>query len=134
LTAAAVLCRSAAERQTLINLAGPSLSQQWQASIHVVGDPLFYRDRAYLETVHSEREWLVLRLNIGRRCRGAAPTLHVHVKAIEDSRSWEWHGDCAASELRLRFPETTPKSRVRVWIYDSLAYQDVLDFSDDVPF
>ncbi len=126
----AIACRSKAESQTLVNLAGESATP-WVGKIHSVGDPLFFRNFVYLETVQSEIHDLVIRPHSDRWLSNPPP-IKVLVTEFSSNQRWKWEGRLDRPELRIKFPVS--RSRTEVFVHGVLAYQDDLDFSDDIPF
>ncbi len=128
-----IACRSDAERQTLISLAHDAASE-WEPKIRTVGDPLFYRRALYIISVHSEWDHLVLRLHLGGRGQSRPALVKIEVTELDSGRRWTWAGSVGRPELRIQFSDRPEYSMTKIWVHGALAYQNTLDFTDDIPF
>lgn len=128
-----IVCRSEAERQTLMNLAGAAATP-WAPKIRTVGAPLFFRRGTYLTSVQSEQHTLVVRLSRGHICGRDPLPIRVVVEECESDRTWEWQGSTQDNEVRIELSPSTQRSKTKIWLWDALAYQDNLDYTDDIPF
>ncbi|MCA9656001.1 MAG: DUF4433 domain-containing protein [Myxococcales bacterium] len=127
----AIACRSEAERQTLVNMAG-SASTAWRDKTYVVQD--FFRHGVFLRSVHTEREKLVMRFHRNPRCVVMPASYRGLVEETGSGRFWQWDGTIDDDEIPVCLANTPGHSKTRIWIHDALAYQDDLDFTDDIPF
>jgi hypothetical protein len=126
----AIACRSDGERQTLLHLLQGTV---WEKRTCVAPE-LFYKKWSYVETGHSEQGLLVLRLHRGEESSASPTTTSIRVEERDTGRYWLDNTPQAESEYRVTLLDPPGRSLVTVKIEGCLAYQNTLDFTDDIPF
>lgn len=131
---AGVACRTDAERRTLLHLLPSSVRQAWQAKIHRVGDPLFFRDRPHLDSVSSVDNFIRIRIN-AVPIFGAIP-INLEARNTQTGQTWIWRGTHSdLSELAIEFPrETRGRFKVVVRLHGCVAFRGIINIQDDLPF
>ncbi len=128
----AVVCRSIAERQTLVHLMPVELRQRWDRWIRAANDTqLFERRGVYIESVSAIEELLSVRFN--PVVRGPF-TLEVMLRI--DGRTAFVHRDAAwsSSPLTLMIPNATDKvAEVTISLDGELAFVGLVHF-ETLPF
>ncbi|MCL5996063.1 MAG: DUF4433 domain-containing protein [Chloroflexi bacterium] len=127
-----IACRSAAERQTLLHLLPTRSRQKWDKLIRIDSQGLYERRWTFVEEVVtvSDSRRVVIRLNPGITINGP---FHVRFEYREHDNS--------AQFLRERDFEGLPAivqvnvseavyGEAKLWLDDSLAFQDIINFSD----
>jgi hypothetical protein len=131
----AVVCRSDAERRTLIHALGQQ-SPQWMHRIRVVTQPGYFNaEYAFVESVDLNSDAVAVKFHSRRR-----PPMSTWVKLTIDPVNQLIGGvHFQKQELDLRtawnfkFRPAVGSYRVTIWIDDELAYQSVLEYAD-TPF
>jgi hypothetical protein len=121
-----VVCRTPAERQTLLTLLG-SAARRWSARVRVQypGERLFFSDWTFVREVSlSEgRVNLLVRFGNGRYAPEALTRF-----PDGSSRPWAWDSNAAEGlrQLQLAIPEAAERVFVELTIAGCLAYQGYL--------
>ena len=129
----AIVCRSEAEKQTLLHLVPRA---EIASLVYVFGSELFQREWFYIEDAHSEREILVVRIHRATPWQARTHGLRLTMAAVErdTGQQWSWHGEHQATELRLSFPKPIGRADVTIYAEGQLAFRNTLPFCDDAPF
>lgn len=127
-----VVCRSAAERQTLLQLLPASLRQRWIPLVRVIEQGLFYRQWTYVEQVVTLDDAIVFRFNPDSRTPGPfAVVFSYREKGEGPERTWRGRSDDIRSDLTIQVPAAT-EGVVTLYLDDSLAFAGTVNF-DKLP-
>ncbi|MCA9682971.1 MAG: DUF4433 domain-containing protein [Myxococcales bacterium] len=127
---AGIACRSDAERRTLLHLLPTAQWPNWAPRIRCVGDPLFYRDRPHVDSVHGADGVLHVRFN------AFSPGLPIRVRCRgQDNREWSWEGQLDSPSFSLRFVNMSDeRPEIALYIHDCLAFCSRVNLQDELPF
>jgi hypothetical protein len=126
-----ILCRSHAERETLLYLLGDARGV-WEQKVRVGDQKLFFADQVYVDTfeVDSIAESAVFRMKIptGRTAR-----LRFELQSASSRKRWTWSHDAWSLPVLTLTVRNAETGLVRLWIEDCLAYAAIADYAD-IPF
>ncbi len=128
-----IVCRSTAERQTLLQLLPVQFRQRWAPLVHVTEQGLFYRYWTYIEQVVAVDDAVVFRFNPDSRTPGpfeVSFSYREHGQGPE--RSWRGRQDDLRNGLKIQVPTAT-EGIVTLRLDDSLAFAGAVTF-DELPF
>jgi hypothetical protein len=124
---AMIVCRSSAERQTLLHMLPRTSQVRWEPRMRV--DPrFFYRQGVYVESVNVGEETIRFELNPGAPADG----LEARFKIVHPKMTRVWNGPLEGHRLILDVPGL-PHGDAQLQICDCLAFSGRL-FFDDIPF
>jgi ssDNA thymidine ADP-ribosyltransferase, DarT len=126
-----ILCRSYAERETLLHLLGTSQSR-WEPIVKVGDQKLFYGDRFYVERVEvtatPPRVTFQLKVPFGKSAR-----VRFRLTSPTSGKVWTWNSDSWSSPVLPIDLRDAEAGIVHLWIEDCLAYTALVSYAD-VPF
>lgn len=131
----AVVCRSDAERKTLLNALGNDAAE-WSNIIRVVTQPGYFNaEYAFVESVDLNPVGVVVKFHPRRRLP-LATWVELHVDALDDLAG-SIHFQKQELDLRsvwnFKFTPQAGRYLITIWIDDELAYKGVLEYSE-APF
>jgi hypothetical protein len=120
-----IVCRTPAERQTLLALLGPDASR-WSSLVRVdqPGERFFYRDWAYVREASFNHDGVSLALRFG----SGSYDVMAHTRYPDGTEQrWTWVSQSfGPKSLRIRVPGEVQKAHVRLEVCDCLAFQGYL--------
>jgi hypothetical protein len=131
----AVVCRSDAERKTLLDALGDA-APAWSDRVRVVSQPGYFNaEYAFVESVDLNSDAVTVKFHSRRRLP-MATWVQLHVDALDDLAG-SVHFQKQELDLRtlwnFTFKPKPGRYRVTIWIDDELAYKSVLEYSE-APF
>lgn len=128
-----IVCRSYAERQSLLYLLPPSFRKQWQSNLIRIGDSSMYeRQWAYVNTVETENQEITFHFNRNSQHAGQFEAAVFLRFPSGEERQVKKFID-AKNPFIIRLEENIEEVEVEFWLDDALAYHNKL-FISDVPF
>ena len=128
-----VVCRSAAERQTLLQLLPARFRQRWAPLVRVTEQGLFYRRWTYIEQVVTVDDAVVFRFNPDSQTPGPFEvSFSYRERGQGPERSWRGRQDDLRNGLEIQVPAAI-EGIVTLYLDDSLAFAGAVTF-DELPF
>jgi len=128
-----VVCRSAAERQTLLQLLPAPLRQHWTPLVRVIEQGLFYRQWTFVEQVVTVDDAVVFRFNPDSRTPGPfAAVFSYRESGRGPERAWRGSRDDLRGALEIQVLNAT-EGVVTFQLDDSLAFAGSVVFNE-LPF
>jgi hypothetical protein len=128
-----VMCRSAAERQTLLQLVPAQSRQRWIPLVRVAEQGLFYRQWTHVEQVVTVNDAVIIRFNPDSRTPGPFEvSFSYRERGQGPVRSWHGRKDDLRSDLKIQVPGAT-EGIVTLHLDDALAFAGMVTF-DELPF
>jgi len=130
-----IACRSAAERQTLLNLLPLGLANQWASRIRLGVSALFERQWTYVEEVITVDNAVTFRFNPNTRTPGPfTVSFSYQEDGTENIRSWQGVKEQLNRDLTFRFQQSGDRwGTATLRLDDSLAFVGLLMF-EEIPF
>jgi hypothetical protein len=130
----AVLCRSPAERATLLHLLHPSVRSKWSDQIRVAAEPGLFDNRfAFVKSVDASKERILFALN-GRH-DGQKIAFTLRVTCLSTGKVFS-RGPVLLEGSKRYFAEHNNgehRHRVEIWLEDVMAFCSEYEIADD-PF
>lgn len=129
-----VCCRSAAERQTLLQLLGASDRTRWESQVRVATDPIFERRATYVESVSAMGESVNFHFNPASQFKGPFRLDFRFLSA--DRRRWAFRSEAWNQDegLALRLGGVAGANGVaELHLDEDLAFSGVITF-DPLPY
>jgi hypothetical protein len=128
-----VVCRSVAERQTLLHLLPPELRATWAPTIRLGHQGLFERKWTYVEDVLAVGDSVVFTFNPSTQTAGPFQVSFIYTER-GGHVSREWHGQrpTVNSRLRFRVPGAS-QGTAQLRLDEALAFAGPLIFKE-LPF
>jgi hypothetical protein len=128
-----IACRTAAERQTLLQLLPPDLRSQWVQRVRLADQGLFERRWTFVEEVVAIDERIVFRFNPSSKTPGPFDTeFSYRETGSETTRNWRGQGLSLDSQLSLRLPGAS-QGTATLTLDDALAFCGLVTF-EEIPF
>jgi len=128
-----IVCRSAAERQTLLHLLPADLCRRWAARIRLGEQGLFERKWTYVEEVVTVDDKVIFRFNPNTQTPGPFQVSFSYREADKGpERRWEDKQAALNNRLRIRVPGAV-RGTVTLHMDDALAFAGSLTF-EEIPF
>jgi len=125
-----IACRTAAERQTLLQLLPVQSRLRWSPLIRVAEQGLFYRYWTYIEQVVTMDDRVIFRFNPDSRTPGPFEISFSYRERGEGSeRLLRSHADDLRNDLKIRVPGVT-EGTVTLYLDDALTFAGTVTFND----
>jgi len=130
-----VACRSAAERQTLLNLLPIGVANRWAPRIRLGIFDLFERKWTYVEEVVTVDDLVTFRFNPNTRTPGPFEVKFVYTEeSTQKTQTWRGIKDRLEHSLSFRFQEAEYRwGTATLHLDDALAFAGLLLF-EEIPF
>lgn len=123
-----IVCRSVAERQTLLHLLPTNLCRRWTPRIRLGEQGLFERKWTYVEEVVTVDDEVIFRFNPNTQTPGPFQVSFSYREAGEGSeRRWEGNRATLNNRLRIRVSDAV-RGTVSLHLDDALAFAGSLTF------
>jgi hypothetical protein len=126
-----ILCRSHAERETLLHLLR-DLRSRWEPLVKIGDQKLFYGDRFYVDrvdvTAPPPRVTFQLKVPFGKSAR-----VRFRLTSSTSGKLWSWSSDSWSSPILPIGVRDIEAGTVDLWIEECLAYSAFATYSD-LPF
>jgi len=125
----AIVCRSHAERRTLLHKLAPETRSRWSPRMKVAGGGFFDRDWAFVEQVTGSPGKITFKLHHPSQ----ALPLDLDFTCLGQGQSWRWSGSSIDRDLTFEVPGAEYRGHVVLRIFEHEAFAAEVTL-DDSPF
>lgn len=128
-----IVCRSAAERQTLLHLLPPGIRLQWAPHIRIAEQGLFERRWTFVEEAVVTDDRVVFKFNPSTTTPGPFDVRFIYQETTTgDQREYAGRLNALNKNIQIKISNAN-YGNAHLYLDDSLAFADTLIF-DDLPF
>lgn len=128
-----IVCRSVAERQTLLHLLPSDLRRKWADRVRLGYEALFERRWTYVESVTAVKPYAIFHFNPNTEFPGEYTIKFVYREDLSNKdRIWEGRTTMLNSPFTLEMAQAV-SGELRLYIDGSLAFANHISF-EDIPF